>query len=200
MCRKTESWRQVCLCPSKANAQLLSMWCIVHFSALHNGHAALVVSPHNFNKFGVINQLTDAFKPNLTNDLLTFPQIRFFHERSKGNAVSDHFSQMPWVESVNEWLIIFDSWKFFAFKVTNFLFSATEGFGLKFPKPIPCIDDCVGNFISRLTSAFITEETFVALHTLFSLEFWDALEKYNFLTEGSIEFSRSSHLMSCIVS
>ena len=48
----------------------------------------------------------------------------------------------------------------------SFRFSATEGFGLKFPKPIPCVDDCVGNFISRLTSALITEETFVALHTL----------------------------------
>ena len=95
MWRRTESWRQVYLCPSKANAQLLSMWCIVHFSALHNGHVALVVSPHNFNKFGVINQLTDAFKTNWTNDLLTFPQIRFFHERWKGNALSDHFSQMP---------------------------------------------------------------------------------------------------------
>ena len=136
MWRRTESWRQVYLCPSKANAQLLSMWCIVHFSALHNGHVALVVSPHNFNKFGVINQLTDAFKTNLTNDLLTFPQIRFFHERSEGNAVSDHFSQMPWVESVNEWLIIFDSWKCFAFKVTNFLFSAT-GVWIKVSKTDP---------------------------------------------------------------
>ena len=177
------------------------MWCIVHFPALHKGHAALVDSPHNFNKFGVINQFTDALRTNLSNDLLTFPQIyyiRFFQERSKGSAVSDHFSQMPWVDRVNEWFILSDSLKCFAFTVTNFLFSVAEGFGLKFPKPIPCVDDWVGNFKLRLTSAFITEETFVALHTLFNLEFWDALERYNFLTEGSIEFSRSSHLMSCI--
>ena len=94
MWSRTESWRQVYRCPSKANAQLLRMWCIVHFSALHKGHAALVDSPHNFNKFGVINQFTDALRTNLSNDLLTFPQIRFFQERSKGSAVSDHFSQM----------------------------------------------------------------------------------------------------------
>ena len=53
-----------------------------------------------------------------------------------------------------EWFNRFCSEKEKAFAVINFLLSAAVGLGLKFPKPIPCVLFCPGNFRFKVTSAF----------------------------------------------
>ena len=84
MQERTESCRQEYLLFWSEKLQWQRIWWIVHFSSLQSGQADSLENPQSLSKSGVVNQLT-----NLINEGLTFPQMRFFHERSKESADSD---------------------------------------------------------------------------------------------------------------
>ena len=86
---RTESCRQEYLLFWSEKLQWQRIWWIAHFSSLQSGQADSLENPQSLSKSGVVNQLTEACKTNLINEALTFPQMRFFHERSKGSADSD---------------------------------------------------------------------------------------------------------------